>query len=111
VVVFAVWRMSRSIMPRQPSISLISGAPALPPPAGLPGTYAASSAVAMPAVPVTAGTPGIAAPVAPIQGRRDEVRQRVSEIATEDPDTLAELIRGWMSDAPAATAPFAVGDF
>jgi flagellar M-ring protein FliF len=60
----------------------------------------ATSAVAVPdpAVDLTAERPVSAISGDPVERRRDERRQVVSELIDNQPDEVAELLRGWLGD-------------
>lgn len=96
LVLFVVWRMSRSVAPRQARAITLSQ-PALPP-GNLDFAYALSgSEDATVSIPRPASVGALPEPETPDQARRrQQMQDRMIAMATTNPDAAAEIIQTWI---------------
>jgi flagellar M-ring protein FliF len=103
VVLLVVWRMSRSVKPKPARVKVVESSLAALPPGSAAAAYALAAANnAMPALDTDDNTerllsPGMPAPEISEEARkRREIHERMSNLATANPDAIAEIIHSWM---------------
>jgi flagellar M-ring protein FliF len=101
IVVFAVWRMSRSVSPKGARARAYAGQLALPAPAASTREWIAGldDALANPELP-TQAVHRIAAPADETPDevkRRNEIQERMVNLAAANPDGVADIIQRWMA--------------
>ncbi len=99
LVLFVVWRMSRSVTPRRPRVRIVEQQPVLAAAgAGSAGLPVAEIEALDPPEPMQALPEPSKRWETPEQSaRRKEIQQRMTNLATTNPEAVAEIIHSWIS--------------
>jgi flagellar M-ring protein FliF len=100
IVLFVIWRMSRSVSPKKPRTLVMSTQPALPS-GGAEAAYLWTSKNdgsldEMDRTQPLAEAPRLQLNEAQVR-QRQEVQDRMTDLATKNPEAVAEIIHSWMS--------------
>lgn len=102
LVLFFIWRMSRGVKTKLLPASVMVQTPALAAAGAAEAAYAFTAAQANAPLDEVARTQRLAAPAltpqnAELVRRRKEIQDRMTDLATANPDAMAEIIHSWMS--------------